>query len=653
MRNLVVSVVVGCFLTSATSCTHSDPCGAAAAKVSECTGQEIAAMDSCDSEAAERLLAASCDQITEHPGKAISTGGWIAIALAAAVGGWFLLSHWGGGNDQGQASSTPAASNTGQPPSPAYAPDHRVQYGSNLGSFNTTNTPVNYVAPSTAPLTNSYAANTQGQPASSGATASRARSTGPASAGPADKTNAKGCQNLTGATQCVGRIHVQSLQAQAGNYHFQVVAKTATCNGGAEFRICRDVNGNCGLEYCLPNGGGYTGRCSADLLQAGNNPSLDRNFTQGTADGKALGCSATSGQPAISNSPPTTAATNNPPGVSTYPCHSGGCSYGGTCTIWGCVTLGSIPEGFGCTDTRGAVITALCKPGLSCQQQATADGSVAYACQSPNGGSAGSPTPSASGQCTIGGCDYGVCTASGCTQPHKGQTGDPCVNKNGAPVSALCESNTCIRSGSSWQCAAAPSTSTTPGAGNSCPCAGSDICTAEGSCAAPGSRAVNTSCTDSNGQGNNLLCASRNCQAGRNGHYCLAASSNPSAVSYTNDGPCTKSTECGSGDYCNMDRVCVGNEQVTDGGSCSHVENPHLPDPRLCKLSEPYCSLSLVSNRFECGPLSSNGSVTRSTRVDYPNYGDCNDSAQCRQRVPGSFCNGHKVCVGNNGTLGL
>ena len=432
MRSLIVSIIVGCFLTSAMGCAPSDPCAAAAAKVSACTGQEVAPMDSCDSQAAEHLLAASCDQITEHPSKAISTGGWIAIAAAAVVGGWFLMSRWGNGgdNEQTQANGNASgASRATQPASQNYVPNNQVNYGANLRPINTNSTPVNYVAPSTGPLTNSYGTNAA-SPASSAASpassassaASRSTPAGSATAGPADKTNAKGCESLSATTQCVGRIDYGSLQREAGNYHFRVVSRTSSCSGGTEFRICRDIGGNCGLEYCLPNGGGYTGRCSAVDLQAGNNSALARNFTQGTLDGKALGCTA-----AVAS-------------------------------------------------TRGG----------------------------------GSPTPPASGPCTIGSCGFGVCTSSGCVQPYQGNAGDACINKAGAPVDAICKNNSCVRSGTTYACESPSGGPAPPGpspAPATCACRFDQVCLADSSCAVARKQGAEQLCQDDAGNLRHNLCA--------------------------------------------------------------------------------------------------------------------------------------------------
>ena len=414
MRYHLATAVVACFLTTATGCAPSDSCGAAASKLSECTGRPMAAMPSCDSDAAEQILLASCDQINAPDGKA--TDGWVVAAIAAAVVGGAI---WFFSGDDGQANAassqqTPATGQQNSNGQTGYRVDHNAPYGVATQPVNT--------------HTGSPNALNAGQP-----TSAPVMSASP-SAGPARATNANNCASIGNQRQCVG-----SMKIGRPSYDFRTVGSSYTCADGHEFRICKTTGGQCGLEYCLPGTRRFSGQCSVEALAAGNRGNF--SFSRDTVDGKPLRC--TGGTASAQTGP-----TGNGYGPNIQPCGSGGtCASGTACTVWGCLPHGIVTEGRSCMDVNGKPATPLCKAGLSCVFEAPV-GETDYVCKR---------STTRAQPCTVGSCGaWKVCSAdAGCVDPYKRQIGEACADPSNEGIDALCASANCDFSAPrGWHCVA-------------------------------------------------------------------------------------------------------------------------------------------------------------------------------------------------------
>ena len=82
MPRLLTLVLTPVLVTLAVACGGSDPCGAAAAHVAECTGSQPAAAAACDADRAGEILALDCGALAATaPGKADGLG--VGSALCA------------------------------------------------------------------------------------------------------------------------------------------------------------------------------------------------------------------------------------------------------------------------------------------------------------------------------------------------------------------------------------------------------------------------------------------------------------------------------------------------------------------------------------------------------------------------------------------
>ena len=457
MRSIVSTLLLGTFLSSATSCAPEDICGAAAKKISECKGSQLEALASCDPEAAELVLATSCDRLDARPGKAIAPG--IAIGIAAVLGvvGYAAMSFFGEGNEAQattagpptnnnphQSSAVPATSPASSPHAPATSPASAVTTALPYPSaapvaVSTAPAPVHVNAPATLPTNTPATLPTN--PVASVATTP--------SAGPAELTNAKGCEGPGNGRQCVGN---------ATGRAFQWIPQNALCRtGGSDYRLCRTGAGECGVEFCWQTSRAWANDCSVDMLATLN----AAWSTPPTVDGRPLRCATTQ------------ATANAGPQPAMVPCYPNPCRADQRCTPSGCVPNSTASTTSPPPATSQPTIPCSPKP-CRADQRCTPGGCVPKSTASTT-----SPPPTTSQPTGVDlnalypgtpVCDYSSqCTNSfvpatwgqkcnvdlRCVKPHQVAAGGSCAHTETPtqPDATLCTTGTrCRNQGNGWRC---------------------------------------------------------------------------------------------------------------------------------------------------------------------------------------------------------